>query len=97
MNLFGESGESIRTGFGLSKASAVLFGPSVLARNDAGVGDTILERGAIADILGHSARDLRPIWGHLAETSEHFDERAGSGEKGMKLQKRATPVEDGNE
>ena len=97
MNPSGGSGESKRTEFGLSEASVAQVGPSVLARIDVGMDDTILERGGEADILGHSARDLRRIWCHPAETSEHFDERAGSGKNCMKWQKRATPVEDGNE
>ena len=73
MNPSSGSGESIRAEFGLSEASVAQFGPSVLARNDVGVDDTILVRGGEADILGHSARDLRRIWSHPAETSEHFE------------------------
>ena len=61
MNLSGGHGGSILAEFGLSAASVAPFGPSVLARTDVGVGDTILVRGGEADILGHSARKLRRI------------------------------------
>lgn len=94
MNPSDGSGESMRPEFGLSEPVAAPFGPSVLARTDVGVDDTILERGAEADILGQSARDLRCIGGKSAGTSEHFVERPRSGEKGMKWQNWATPVED---
>ena len=45
MNLSGGFGESMRTGFGVSAVVAAQFGPSVLARNDVGEGDTILGAG----------------------------------------------------
>ena len=73
MNPSSGSGESIRAEFGLSEASVAQAGPSVLARIDVGVDDTILVRGGEADILGHSARDFCLIWWKLAGTSEHFE------------------------
>ena len=63
MPLSGRAGGSIRAESGLSEAVAAPFGPSVQARNDVGVGDTILGRGVEADILGQPARNLRRIWG----------------------------------
>ena len=73
MNLSSGSGEPMRAGFGVSEASAAQFGPSVLARNDVGVGDAILGGRAETGILGQPARDLRHIWRKLAGTSEHFE------------------------
>ena len=91
MNLSGGPGESMRPEFGLQEAVAAPFGPSDLARTDVGVGDTILERGGEAGILGHPARDLRHIWGESAEMSEHFDERPCSGEKGGEVVRAGHP------
>ena len=45
MNLSGGSGESMPAGFGVPAAVVAQFGPSVLARNDVGVGDTNLGHG----------------------------------------------------
>ena len=45
MNLSGGLGESMRAGLGMSAAVLAQFGPSVLARNDVGVGDANLGRG----------------------------------------------------
>ena len=61
MNLSGGSGESIRAEFGLSETVVAPFGPSVLARKDVGVGDTILGRGGEADILGQLSYENMPI------------------------------------
>ena len=65
--------------------------PIGIGANRRGGGRHDLVRGGQADILGHSARDLRRIWSHPAETSEHFEQRAGSGKKGHEMVKAGHP------
>lgn len=75
-----------------------LFGPSVSARIEVGVGDTILALGGEADILGQFGYENMQISGYIGQVAVNtFLKGPVPAKKGMKLQKRATPVEDGNE
>ena len=97
---FRRPGESIRAEFGVSAASLAQFGPSVLAGNDVGEGRRDFGALGETDTFGaNSAMKTRLIFGRCV--GQFLVNTLSKGpvppKSGMKLQKRATPVEDGNE
>ena len=72
MNLSGGSRMSMRAESGLSEAVSAQFGPSALAENEVGVGDTILGRGKKRTSWAKSAMKTPRFWGVSDSSSEHF-------------------------
>ena len=81
----------MQAGIGLSAASLAQFGPSVLARDDVGEGDATLERWEKGTFGAGSAMKTRRFCSSPDSFSEHFELRAGSGEKWDEIAKAGHP------